>query len=220
MPFSPRCSAPRQGARRTRVAAVEVDELRRVRAREQQAGLLEAFADRGDVVVEAAARQAETPARFGVVEAGDGRVRQRVVLLDDAAGKDPGAAVVVAALGAPRQQHLDALGAVADDDDRRRRPRRSLDRGGAGAGKAEASTGAAGMACGEKGGVVEFGTASKTRPASERSDSRCDANPTSAQRFSLSLRRRGPVMMSASFLPRRGALSGVQPCFTMPLCSS
>ena len=30
---------------------------------------------------------------------------------------------------------------------------------------------------GKNSGVVEFGTASKTRPASERSDSRCDAQP-------------------------------------------
>ena len=121
-------AAPRRETRR--VAAVEIDELGAFGAREQQPRFLEALADRGDVVVEAAAREAEPSARGLVVEPGDRRVRERIVLLDDAAGEDPRAAVVVAALGAPGEQHLQARRAVADDDDRRRGPGRPLAAGG------------------------------------------------------------------------------------------
>jgi uncharacterized membrane protein YtjA (UPF0391 family) len=57
-----------------------------------------------------------------------------------------------------------------------------------------------------KSGSVEFGTASKTRLASERSDSGCDANPTWAQPFSLSLRRCRAAMMNSFFRPRGSAV--------------
>ena len=72
-----------------------------------------------------------------------------------------------------------------------------------------------------KSGSVEFGTASKTRLASERSDSGCDANPTFAQPFSLSLRRCSAAIMNSFFRPRGSAVhQEFKTCFTMPLCSS
>ena len=104
--------------------------------REQQAGFLEALAHRGDVVVEPAVRQAEPHAGGGVVEAGATGVAVAVAGVDHAAGEDPGAAVVVAALGAPQQQHLDADGGVAHDHERgggARAPRAGSRRRGIGA---------------------------------------------------------------------------------------
>ena len=83
--------------------------------RDQQSGLLEALAQRGDVVVQAAFGQAERSARLRIVEAGAHAVRGAVRAVDQAAREDPGTAVVVAALGTPAQQHLDAVGGVAND---------------------------------------------------------------------------------------------------------
>jgi hypothetical protein len=112
------------------VAAVEVDERVAVAAREQQPRFLEALADRGDPVGEAAAGKTEPPARLVVAQAIARAARERVARLDDAARKNPRAAVVVASFRAPGQQHLDAARAVAQHDDRRRRPRRPLAAGG------------------------------------------------------------------------------------------
>ena len=81
------------------VASVEVDQLGAAGAREEQARLLEALANGGHVVVEAAGGEAEAATRLRIVETAAGGVRERVSLLDDAAGKDPGAAGVVAAFG-------------------------------------------------------------------------------------------------------------------------
>ena len=82
------------------IGAVEVDERLAVGAREQESRFLEALAHGGDVVVEAAFLEAEATARFAIVEAGARGVSERVGLLNDAARKYPGAAVVVATLGA------------------------------------------------------------------------------------------------------------------------
>ncbi len=117
-------AAPRAETRG--VAAVEVDQLAAAAAREQQARFLEALADRRDVVVETALRQAEAAARFAVVEADAGRVCARIGLFDDAAREHPGAAVVVAALGAAREQDLDRRGAVANDHQGRGGARRPI----------------------------------------------------------------------------------------------
>ena len=92
---------------------VECHQVVAAAGREQQAGFLEAFADRRDVIVQAVRRQPELRAGRGIVEAGATRVSQSIARIDDAAGEDPGTAVVVAALGAPREQHLDARGGVA-----------------------------------------------------------------------------------------------------------
>jgi hypothetical protein len=108
------------------VAAVEIDQRTAVAAREQQARFLEALADRGDVVVEAALRQAEAAARLAVVEAGAGGVREGIGLLDDTARKHPGAAVVVAALGPAREQEFDPRAAVANDHQGRGGARRPV----------------------------------------------------------------------------------------------
>jgi hypothetical protein len=72
--------------------------------RKQQAGLLEAFANRGHVVVEPAVRQAEPRTGGGIVEPGAPRMALAIARLDHAAGEDPGTAVVVATFGAAQLQ--------------------------------------------------------------------------------------------------------------------
>ncbi len=114
------------GAEAGSIAAVEVDERLAAAAREQQARLLEAFANGGDVVVKAAAFEPEAPARFVVIKAGAVRMRKRVGLLDDAAREDPGTAVVIAALGPTGEQHFDAGSAGAHDHQGGRRTRRPV----------------------------------------------------------------------------------------------
>jgi hypothetical protein len=128
MPRSRRCSRPRHGASRSAGVAVEHVVVVADGAPEQQPRLLEGLADRGDEEVEAPLRQAKPGARLGVVEAVARRVRIAVPRVDDAAREHPRAAGVVGAVGAARQEHLDAGSAVANDDDRGGRPRRPLRR--------------------------------------------------------------------------------------------
>ncbi|MFG5410377.1 hypothetical protein ABXN37_22605 [Piscinibacter sakaiensis] len=87
---------------------------------EQQAGLLEAFADRADPEAETAVGQAEARARTDVVEASAQAMVRTVRGGDEPAGEDGGATVLVAGtIGAPQQQHLQAARRVAQHDQRR-----------------------------------------------------------------------------------------------------
>ena len=189
MPCSPRWSAPRHGARRAASLPSRSTSSATVRAREQQPRLLEALADRGDVVVEAAAREAEAAARFVVVEAG---ARRRARARRSSRRCRPGK-TQAPLLWSPRSARRDSSTSMPAAPSRTTtivaagRGGRSSAGAAAGAGNAEASTGAAGMARASEERLAEFGTVEEGRRTSERSDTRCDANPTRAQRFSLSV---------------------------------
>ena len=99
---------------------------------EEQARFLEAFSDRGNKEIETAARKAELRAGLDVVESDTGAVRFAIPGVDDAAGKDPGATRVVAAVGTARKQHFEPARAIAHDDDRCRGPWRALGHGALG----------------------------------------------------------------------------------------
>ncbi len=126
--------APACGGERFGVRAVDVDQIAVAAVGEQQPGFLEAFADRGDPVSQAATRDAKPFARRIVVQAvGErGDIRGVVGLVDRTAGKHIHAGGEFGRLRAPRHQHLHAVCSVANQDQRGRGARRN--RSGAHAG--------------------------------------------------------------------------------------
>ena len=119
-------AAPLRPARTVR--AVEVDRRPRAVDGEQQPGFLETFAHCGDVVVQATLWHAELEAGRRIVQAGAASMCIAIRRIDDAARKHPRAAVVIATLGAARQQDFETCRAVAHDHQRRRRAWRALRR--------------------------------------------------------------------------------------------
>ena len=189
---SPRCSAPRHGARRAASLPSRSTSVAVAGAREQQARFLEALADRGDVVVEAAAREAEAAARLGVVEAGARRHARRVARHRRCRRERPrrrccGRRARRAATAAPRCR-------------RRRRGRRRSSRRGAAAARARGGgRGGKGGGVGGGGGHrrrrrwargVEFGTPATTPPGVGAVRQRGATRPR--QRVSGAAYRAGP----------------------------
>ena len=86
--------------------------------RQQQARFLEAFAQRRHVVVQPTFGEPHAGAGCGIIQPHTVRVTITVLRIEQAAGKHPGAAGLVAALGATKHQHFDALLAITHDDDR------------------------------------------------------------------------------------------------------
>ncbi len=89
---------------------------------EQEPRLFEAFANRGHHIVQPAGVHGKPRAGRDII-AGRASMRVTVALVDDPAGKHPGATVVVATLGSQQQQYFHAAGCVAHDDKCRRGPR-------------------------------------------------------------------------------------------------
>ena len=94
-------------------------------AREQQSRFFETLAHGGDRVVQTARFDAELRTDDGVVAA-SAAMPVAIARIDDAAGENPGAAVQVAAFGAPQQQDFEAGRRVAHYHQSRRESSRTL----------------------------------------------------------------------------------------------
>ena len=77
--------------------------------RQQQPRFLEAFAKRRHVVVKPALGQAHAGTGGNIIEAATVPVSMAVLGVEQAAWKHPGTACLIAAFGAPQQQHFQAL---------------------------------------------------------------------------------------------------------------
>ena len=229
MPCSRRCSAPRHGASRSAASpssASSLSPMARPNSRPDSSKDSRIAATKKSRPPTASA---EPGAGLGVVDAEAGGVGVAVARIDDAAREHPRAAGVVGAVGAAREQHLDAAGAVADDDDGRGGPRRPL-RGRLGGGCREGrSVGGRSThrrSAGANRGGVECGTDRMRRwRASATSDTAALAPPTALAPCCLSPRTAAAAKMTAiaaANLQRRRLrkLRSSTPCFTMPSFSS
>ena len=228
MPCSRRCSAPRHGASRSRPRRRA--RRRCCRRRGRTAGPIPR-STRGSRRRRSRGRR--PPGRAGHWprrrRCRSRRVGVAVARIDDAAREHPRAAGVVGAVGAAREQHLDAAGAVADDDDGRGGPRRPL-RGRLGGGCREGrSVGGRSThrrSAGANRGSVECGTdrMRRWRP-SATSDIAAIALPTALAPCCLSPRTAAAAKMTPSQRPtlqrrRLRKTRSSTPCFTMPSFSS
>ena len=222
-----RGAARRATAKGVRRRAVEVDQRRAFAAREQQARLLEALADRGDVEVEAAVADAEAPARLRVVSPTQAECAAR----SPGSTRPPGK-TQAPLLWSPRSARRDSRTSmpagrsrsttiVADGSRRPLLPTRSA-RGRVGQRRSSGGRGGTSAA----GAVAQRPTGLPPAPEQRVGAVRHARARTPDRRSARLAYARAPPKESSKMGPLRHpsrhprAPTGVQTCFTMPLCSS